>query len=142
MSGKQIQSLYSKNFLYDRVTDQSEKYAGCAEIQLIAADDSKLEHGFKTSKNGERVSVPVSAYFKVPSAIDRQSSYREEAMTSVTGAHSSVDYGFSVNIGKWIRDLEKTGLHFDKPALASVAGGYRGSDLRNIKRLEEHSNKS
>ncbi|MBC7546687.1 hypothetical protein H7171_02980 [Candidatus Saccharibacteria bacterium] len=108
------------------------KYADRLSVQLIAASKERLETGIlANTSRGDEMVLPVNTYFVANDAPDAQA--------HITGAHSSLDYGFENEMGNMVYQLSKSrgDDETNLPPLTNVARPYKrpGYQTKNIKRL-------
>ncbi len=98
------------------------------ELQLVAANEERIKHGFKTGVSGRgqsRLTIPLRSYYRA------HHSDKSTHDTHTTGFHSSVDYDFEVelsNIAMEVRMTDKTNSYADlhvMPPLTNIVRPYR-----------------
>ncbi|MEO5949539.1 MAG: hypothetical protein ABIP74_03975 [Candidatus Saccharimonas sp.] len=114
----------------------------CIEIDLIAASRERISLGLEGVHGGkggsvveDDISIPIKAYYMAHHA---SVSFDPNARNvHITGAHSSVDFGFELELNKLVRKTRSDGRS-DLPPLANIVRPYRepGFEPTNIQRLE------
>ena len=120
---------------YHRIVSERPELSPSVEVQLIAASAERIAMGIEDvahwAKSVEDVCIPLvtRAYYL---AHRTDVSGTQAVGSRITGAHSSVDYGFASDL-----QCHKE-AHVNMPLLANVVRGYRQTSYvpKNINRLK------
>jgi hypothetical protein len=115
ISGTQLSSGFNKvKFHGNRYRPDLES---ATEINLVAASEQQIED----PQLQTQAEVPVFAYYRAGSTIDK-----EGRKPFITGAHSSVDFGFADELEKMAAVASQlTNTAVDLPPLANIVRPYR-----------------
>lgn len=116
------------------------QFASRIEVNLIVATEDQITHGLARTRNDTlpgmaTAPLPVRAYFK-----SHHTDFLRNRKAYITGAHSSVDYGFSEEIEESLKSLWFRETHGalklpdslrSTPPLMNIVRPYRQSALEN-----------
>ncbi len=134
MSGDQMQERsHGTRFLFFHDDERSKAYADSVEINLLIADEERLEKGVDYTIDGS--TLPVKAYFKAPAAVDAQDAEADERYRSrITGVHSSADVHFSLTVSNILEFLRN--LHPDQSVVEQLAMPPLTNIVRSYRQLQ------
>lgn len=103
-----------------------EKAMGMVEANVIATP--RREKGTKLTfwnkENGKDMSINVFSFYSVPEYKNSNKKWVVYPGVSMTGSHSSTDYGFEVELEKAQEYMENKGVKKDIPLLANIKRPY------------------
>lgn len=137
ISGSQLRSAAS-NYLY-----KYQRFEKCVEVQLIAASKERIAlglegvHFMKYGIDNKDIPVPVRAYYLAHDAPLVQET--DAKGVHITGAHSSVDYGFENVITSYKASLGKSEVPLTKIVRAYREDGFTMSNIERLARVSSDS---
>jgi hypothetical protein len=121
VSGWQMRDKIKRTMLYI-----GNEYREAIEVNVLTAPTHFIKDGLAVEEDG--TGVPVKAYYRAHPAAAKDS---EGVKCHITGTHSTVNFGFSVQIErmqKLLNEIRGPGQRpVQMPAVASVYRGYWGS---------------
>jgi len=117
ISGRQMSRVYSEI----AADTDNEKFLDVIEVNLIAASETRIKNGLEDPDDPGRRTLPVRAYYKAHNGIDAISTPHGH----ITGLHSAGNYGFSIEIGRLQKRLQKMGITAGLLALPTVVSPYK-----------------
>jgi hypothetical protein len=141
LSGEQFSKTYT-NFAK---VDPDSPYLSRLEVDVVIATPELINGGFMPTEEGfslTRQPLPVNAYYTAqPRMFPTPDPEDHDIIAHISGAHSSVDYSFGVQLKRMVEEdldnLPHIAGPVKLPALADTEKTYRHESLARIQRLEE-----